>query len=136
MSMGFNCTIMELKFFLCCILFSVSCVLIVPLWNWNIDYALLESKDIHVLIVPLWNWNYSITLFVIYKDYSFNCTIMELKWKERYRLCYQYSSFNCTIMELKFDCLHILNRLRFVLIVPLWNWNQLATLENIAKCLF
>ena len=95
----FNRTFMELKFIHVRIRSRVVSVLIVPLWNWNIQGTTGESPcdcfnrtfmelkccianssttDGTVLIVPLWNWN---TLRDPLKSaiYGFNRTFMELK---------------------------------------------------------
>ena len=79
----------------------LGCVLIVPLWNWNVERDLSVCDLSEVLIVPLWNWN-----FIIHRNihafFGFNCTFMELKWRSSKR------SYRCNT----------------VLIVPLWNWNS------------
>ena len=54
-----------------------------------------------VLIVPLWNWNDKGGDPEEFKNSS-NCTFMELKWWEEWKLSVY----------------------RWVLIVPLWNWNM------------
>ena len=98
------------------------CVLIVPLWNWNVApfaFALLASARSNrtfmelkfldfwigkgvasVLIVPLWNWNWII------------------------KGCYNIlRCSNRTFMELKCPTRPNNEMTQKVLIVPLWNWN-------------
>ena len=75
---GSNCTFMELKYEFSRSAIQKQNVLIVPLWNWNIDIVWsndgtegsnctfmelklvcndIEWGKMYVLIVPLWNWN-------------------------------------------------------------------------------
>ncbi len=76
-------------------------VLIVPLWNWNVEASSTSKCKKKVLIVPLWNWNRYLDIILKAETRS-NCTFMELKLR---RCCLPWSW-----------CL--------VLIVPLWNWNR------------
>ena len=75
-----------------------------------------------VLIVPLWNWNEG-----SHRNYSapfrFNRTFMELKYKRKRFLKMSTGCFNRTFMELKFTTPSPLSAKEKVLIVPLWNWN-------------
>ena len=70
MSMGFNCTIMELKS------------------RKGIENVV---KVVEVLIVPLWNWNTTKSVINTYQYDSFNCTIMELKFGKRLLSRFFYS---------------------------------------------
>ena len=131
-------------------------VLIVPLWNWNYWYTLfdyhascfnrtfMELKLLiyfiwlsrqFVLIVPLWNWNSRTpsTTWLVCK--SFNRTFMELK---SYKYAYGYYStcFNRTFMELKLKPYERHDKIRTVLIVPLWNWNFCPKAVLIPACWF
>ena len=68
---------MELKRFVGDIPELLLQVLIVPLWNWNIEAVsknVCGAVGIHqpqnneycvVLIVPLWNWNESVTFLIV-----------------------------------------------------------------------
>ena len=108
---SFNRTFMELKWSIWTLWTTRACVLIVPLWNWNLtlnrkaqtpssfNRTFMELKLIThhisyrgslVLIVPLWNWN---VFAVEQRDKS-----------------------------------------RRVLIVPLWNWNNVAILRVRRNC--
>ena len=75
-------------------------VLIVPLWNWNVNNIIQELDWRTVLIVPLWNWN---CRFDSQEETMLgsNRTFMELKWLNNVGR----------------------NGKVYVLIVPLWNWN-------------
>ena len=101
---------------------TASRVLIVPLWNWNFYRWLTCKQKALVLIVPLWNWNLS-----VYDDKArfpcFNRTFMELKCHLVHPVRLVTKSFNRTFMELKLVCSDSATLIRFVLIVPLWNWN-------------
>ena len=55
-----------------------------------------------VLIVPLWNWNLNTAAFVRAKQHGFNRTFMELKYLSRGNRESGESSFNRTFMELKY----------------------------------
>ena len=121
-------------------------VLIVPLWNWNrralrpaarisgfnrtfmeLKYRIQfrDNKVSRVLIVPLWNWNLTDISLATYQD-SFNRTFMELKCSTIARLSLHDDSFNRTFMELKCINDRWLRVNKSVLIVPLWNWNDLC----------
>ena len=100
-------------------------VLIVPLWNWNIEGA-LNSHRYWVLIVPLWNWNKG-NKDGYDKGYNgSNCTFMELKSLNEYNF-----SLSDTVLivplwnwnDKRPTSCHNPNK---VLIVPLWNWNYLG----------
>ncbi len=52
---------------------------------------------------------------------GFNCTFMELKYKQMFGAKTKTSSFNCTFMELKLVYVFEGNAKDMVLIVPLWN---------------
>ena len=104
---GSNCTFMELKCQLWVLGGWCSLVLIVPLWNWNrclrCDCSRLSGsnctfmelklsmwpsaqREPYVLIVPLWNWNEESFVSAIKKGDCSNCTFMELKWWEKWKL--------------------------------------------------
>ena len=124
------------------LLLSCRCVLIAPLWNWNVggiaasrivgssNRTFMELKSegkaltdlyIFVLIAPLWNWN-SYNATVCRFGHRSNRTFMELKSKITSLLSSATSSSNRTFMELK--CLNTIGspNFRSVLIAPLWNW--------------
>ena len=48
---------------------------------------------------------------------------MELKLTKQIEKTAGTLSSNCTFMELKYKQIIITSQIRFVLIVPLWNWN-------------
>ena len=98
---------MELKFSVCLLSSNILAVLIVPLWNWNVDLLRYGLDPTTVLIVPLWNWNFRSKSDIERERLRSNRTFMELK---------------SAILILK--CITLL----IVLIVPLWNWNFLLTL--------
>ena len=77
-----------------------------------------------VLIVPLWNWNWK-ALQTEAGRIRFNRTFMELKFVTKYSANIFSYSFNRTFMELKLSLFYVV-LLCFdnVLIVPLWNWNE------------
>ena len=97
----FNRTFMELKLIWCQTRYWRRCVLIVPLWNWN-----LRIQDFHLttvegfnrtfmelkLIWPLWPWR---------SEVSFNRTFMELKFEYGCLCSCKTACFNRTFMELK-----------------------------------
>ena len=119
----FNCTIMELKFDLGLMPISEQVlivlswnwnkefkdivthyadVLIVSSWNWNIGVSQLANALNVVLIVLLWNWNVSCIIAKVGFPVSFNCTIVEFKYKRtKLKDNKAMQCFNCTIMELK-----------------------------------
>ena len=102
-----NRTFMKLKFSVCLLSSNILAVLIVPLWNWNVDLLRYGLDPTTVLIVPLWNWNFRSKSDIERERLRSNRTFMELK---------------SAILILK--CITLL----IVLIVPLWNWNFLLTL--------
>ena len=132
MSMGFNCTIMELK----SQLYSISDIQRVS-FNCTImelKYIKWISKHIEntVLIVPSWNWN-SRWLESSGASWSFNCTIMELKYmiKESYTVKYRVLivpswNWNMNVYILTYWPSH-------VLIVPSWNWNPTRQVRSKKK---
>ena len=75
-----------------------------------------------VLIVPLWNWNETLQ-FMNTVTKCFNCTFMELKSRILVGVSRVIFGFNCTIMELKLGRHTDFPDIKWVLIVPLWNWN-------------
>ena len=124
MSIGFNCTIMELKY-----LQSVK-----KDWKrWSFNCTIMELKlhfndwkwiEPQVLIVPLWNWNQWVWSYIASSKDRFNCTIMELKLysssTSRIRcevLIVPLWNWNITTLDGMFDDAE-------VLIVPYWNWNK------------
>ena len=55
-----------------------------------------------VLIVPLWNWNLEEDRLPLIVG-CFNCTFMELKYCDNVAIDATEVCFNCTFMELKFN---------------------------------
>ena len=106
-----------------------STVLIVPLWNWNMVPAAHPSCVSIVLIVPLWNWN------ICGGEGGWcaicsNRTFMELKLLLSQLIEIRQICSNRTFMELKFIGNITELSVLIVLIVPLWNWNLGAPLQN------
>ena len=144
--MGFNCTFMELKLHIPYKSLANALVLIVPLWNWNINvencsltaslsfnctfmelkYICLRIRTcfiITVLIVPLWNWNRTSRAYV---PTDTAVLIVPLwNWNSvRNNNAVAAEGFNCTFMELKYgNGCRCESKAARVLIVPLWNWN-------------
>ena len=103
-----------------------------------------------VLIVPLWNWNEVILLKVLVL-LCINCTVVELKPRTLAQAPIQRESINCTVVELKLypwrscavmspsiNCTVVELKHREktmlylwcnVLIVPLWNWNEILRVK-------
>ena len=79
---------------------KTDCVLLVPLWNWNVNKFCDFKRSNWVLLVPLWNWN-------------------KFKW----RWIFFYFCFTRTFMELKRIFSSVSGGVFPVLLVPLWNWN-------------
>ena len=151
-----NRTFMELKCSKYTELAAIKAVLIVPLWNWNATIHRRCSYGYEVLIVPLWNWNKkektiphvlngSNRTFMelkffdpktgTFKDYSSNRTFMELKFKFSRTWNRTIFRSNRTFMELKWIILKWILFWLSVLIVPLWNWNDLSLLTlKLANC--
>ena len=144
-----NRTFMELKCFSRVSKLHPFSVLIAPLWNWNAKYVLgtnnhlqgsnrtfmelkcdkLYIKDswVKVLIAPLWNWNCQGWQSGSISDGSSNRTFMELKCiSPAIKSARSYRS-NRTFMELKLYPVKATFKASFVLIAPLWNWNDIAT---------
>ena len=75
-----------------------------------------------VLIVPLWNWNVDGSCGNK-ASFCFNRTFMELKYSSKKMAWSLQGSFNRTFMELKYVSAFGWSSQSSVLIVPLWNWN-------------
>ena len=80
--------------------FCKQCVLIVPLWNWNLSKTNWSQAISIVLIVPLWNWNLDAASVRFWYECS-NRTFMELKWVSTSCWCWAFWCSNRTFMELK-----------------------------------
>ena len=106
---GSNRTFMELKYMTSGLEFTLTTVLIVPLWNWNAQGGQQDNRD-----------------------GGSNRTFMELK----FFLTFTYNDANLrsnrTFMELKWICWSWQTTSLFVLIVPLWNWNYLSLNFSVA----
>jgi len=119
--------------------------LIAPYWNWN-SGPLCEFKVTLVpLIAPYWNWNKLFGCVIFFSLWTFNRTILELKWNKSTAVYGAGISFNRTILELKSNCFGQIRQnsdsfnrtileLKYQggdmaenvirpLIAPYWNWN-------------
>ena len=98
-------------------------VLIVPLWNWNRMVKGCNNTWRDVLIVPSWNWNLNYTLYLIFRELVLIVPYWNWNWRNILKKMIN-SSFNCTIMELKYMIKESYTVKYRVLIVPSWNWNH------------
>ena len=75
---------------------------IAPYWNWNSGYTAVNWLRDLPSIAPYWNWNISRVSFSLRQRYSFNRTILELKFKYGISPIFSLCAFNRTILELKY----------------------------------
>ena len=120
-------------------------VLLVPLWNWNGRSGIRCKVFLRVLLVPLWNWNLrpaedqeQVQVFYsyLYGIETKKSVYLHIERMEFYSYLYGIEtthrcngsgiriSFTRTFMELKLYDLLIGMTVFFVLLVPLWNWND------------
>ena len=121
MSKSFNRTFMELKLFGSDEVSKIKCVSIVPLWNWNttrdgtsrpgtgFNRTFMELKCVP-LPCPRTNF------------LCFNRTFMELKFWE-YTGAIHFLVFQSYLYGIEIKNTISYKRIKFVSIVPLWNWN-------------
>ena len=90
---------------------------------------MLKVENPQVLIAPLWNWN-ALAQHGKALKYGSNCTFMELKSASERSQPLSFLRSNCTFMELKWKMGRQTNGCNHVLIVPLWNWNDVQKLAK------
>ena len=81
---------------------TIDYLLIEPYWNWNINMNIRCDGLFDLLIEPYWNWNLPVTSPDSVIVWSFNRTILELKFEGWSLLCGFITTFNRTILELKY----------------------------------
>ena len=126
-------------------------LLIAPIWNWNQPRFFMNIKDNVtsnctnmelklgfywitqrpelLLIAPIWNWNVIEFEFRYCHFPASNCTNMELK--RDIEAFYGPPAFasNCTNMELKRMWGGFVAWGTWLLIAPIWNWNNFASVK-------
>ena len=81
------------------------------------------TLNLTVLIVPLWNWNLQ-NRIINSTSICSNRTFMELKYTTSLCEAPSFERSNRTFMELKCKIAKARSYGLSVLIVPLWNWNR------------
>ena len=76
-----------------------------------------------VLIVPLWNWNKDMFTGILPSSQCLNCTVMELKLRNRNSAYLIYSVLIVPLWNWNYIKAGLSPAAFIVLIVPLWNWN-------------
>ena len=99
-------------------------ILIAPMWDWNVVRYALHPAHFLILIAPMWDWN---TNFFRFRDrirmYS-NCTNVGLKFLALLDAHLEACDSNCTNVGLKYARRLKTPFLLFILIAPMWDWNQ------------